>query len=78
MNDVVIKIGCYIWIRTYFWLNRSGLKFILHCTANTEISERSCFRLILFMVIFCMVENKELLSAKGFGLDFKPFGKSFV
>ena len=32
----------------------------------------------VLVVISCTVENKELPSAKSFGLDYKPLGKSFM
>ena len=49
------------------------LKFILHCTTHSEIFVRSWFRLTVLVVISFTLENKEVLSAKGFGLERKPF-----
>ena len=56
----------------------SGLKFIFHCTALSEIFARSLFRVTVLVVISRMVENEEVLSAKRFGLDWKPLGESFI
>ena len=56
----------------------SGLKFIFHCTAHSEIFVRSLFRLTVLVVVSCMVENKEVSSTKSFGLECKLLGKSFM
>ena len=69
-----------LWLNSNSWacLLGSGLKFIFHHTAHSEIFVRSLFRLIVLVVIPCMVENKEVSSAKSFGLDCKPLGKLFM
>ena len=63
-------------------LQGSGLKFIFHCSVHSQIFERSWLtdyeRLIVLAVISSTLENKEVLTAKSFGLDCTPFGKSFT
>ena len=56
----------------------SALKFVFHGTAHSEIFVRSLFKMTVLVVISCTVENKEMSSAKSFGLDCKPLGKSFM
>ena len=60
MNAIFIKIQYWVWLGTYsFWLNSSfgaglkgsELKSIFHCTAHLEIFKKSCFRIIVFVVI---------------------------
>ena len=53
-------------------LQGSGLKFIFHCTAHSEIFERPWLRLTVLVVISSTVESKEVLPPKSFGLDYKP------
>ena len=68
-NAIFIKIQYWVWLGTYFfWLNSSfgaglkgsELKSIFHCTAHLEIFKKSCFRIIVFVVISCTVENSVL------------------
>ena len=68
------------WLNSNFWacLQGSWIEFIFHCTVHSEILERSWLRLTVFVIISCTAENKEMSSAKIFGLDCKSFGKSFI
>ena len=70
--ELVFRLNSNSWA----YLLGSGLKFIFHCTSHSEIFFRSLFTLTVLVVISSLVENKELLSAKSFGLDCKPLGKS--
>ena len=72
--ELVFRINSY----SRACLLGSELKFIFHCTVHSEIFVRSLFRLTVFLVISCTVENEEVSSAKSFGLDCKQFGKSFM
>ena len=73
--ELVFRLSSNSWA----FLLESRSKFIFHCTAHLEIFVRSLFRLIVLVVIPCTVENKEVSSAKSFGLlECKPFGKSFM
>ena len=70
---------CFFWLNSNSWpcLLGSGLEFIFYCTAHSENFLRLLLRLTALVVISCMVENKVSL-VKYFGLDCKPFGKSFM
>ena len=57
---------------------KSWLKFLFHCVVYSDNFVRWWFRLRVLVVISFTVEDKEVSSAKCFGLDCKHFGKLFM
>ena len=64
-------------MRDMIW-KKLFLKFAFHCAAHSEVFVILQLRLTALVVISCTVEKNEVSSAKNFGLDCKPFGKSFT
>ena len=68
------------WLTVTSWVffDGSGLKLIFHWYAQLLISSKSSFKSIYDELTSWITENREVSSAKSFGLDFRPLDKSLI